>query len=84
VARVSRRVIVGMLFATVPGLLMIPVFYVSVRRVFGDKLEKVSEKRPITMRTTGSKRSKSKHPSRCEPPWTGQQMRRTKESARDA
>jgi multidrug efflux pump len=39
-------VIGGMLFATLLGLPMIPVFYVSVRRVLGDKLDEVSEKRP--------------------------------------
>ncbi len=31
----------GMLFATVLGLLLIPVFYVAVRRVLGDKLDEV-------------------------------------------
>jgi hypothetical protein len=45
VTRVSRRVTGGMLFATVLGLLMIPVFYASVRRVPGDKLDEVLEKR---------------------------------------
>ncbi|MNS41771.1 Multidrug resistance protein MexB [compost metagenome] len=32
-------VIGGMLAATVLGLLLIPVFYVSVRRLLGDKLD---------------------------------------------
>ncbi len=36
----------GMLFATFLGLLLIPVFYVSVRRLLGDKLDEVSEKLP--------------------------------------
>ncbi|SEL66471.1 multidrug efflux pump [Variovorax sp. YR750] len=34
----------GMLFATFLGLLMIPVFYVVVRRVLGDKLDQPSRK----------------------------------------
>ena len=37
-------VIGGMLFATVFGLLLIPVFYVSVRRMLGDKLDEVTHK----------------------------------------
>jgi len=32
-------VIGGMLFATILGLLLIPVFYVSVRRLLGEKLD---------------------------------------------
>jgi multidrug efflux pump len=43
---ISACVIGGMLFATLLGLPMIPVFYVSVRRVLGDKLDEVPEKRP--------------------------------------
>jgi multidrug efflux pump len=39
-------VIGGMLFATVLGLLLIPVFYVSVRRLLGDKLDEVSKRPP--------------------------------------
>jgi multidrug efflux pump len=39
-------VIGGMLFATFLGLLLIPVFYVSVRRMLGDKLDEVSHKMP--------------------------------------
>jgi multidrug efflux pump len=35
-----------MLFATFLGLLLIPVFYVVVRRVLGDKLDEVSHKLP--------------------------------------
>jgi multidrug efflux pump len=35
-----------MLFATLLGLLLIPVFYVSVRRLLGDKLDEVSTKLP--------------------------------------
>jgi multidrug efflux pump len=36
----------GMLFATFLGLLLIPVFYVSVRRMLGDKLDEVSKTMP--------------------------------------
>jgi multidrug efflux pump len=39
-------VIGGMLFATFFGLLLIPVFYVVVRRLLGDKLDEVSKKMP--------------------------------------
>ena len=41
---IGTGVIGGMLFATVFGLLLIPVFYVAVRRVLGDKLDEVSHK----------------------------------------
>jgi multidrug efflux pump len=43
---IGTGVIGGMLFATFLGLLMIPVFYVAVRRVLGDKLDEVSQKSP--------------------------------------
>jgi multidrug efflux pump len=43
---IGTGVIGGMLFATFLGLLMIPVFYVAVRRVLGDKLDEVSHKAP--------------------------------------
>jgi multidrug efflux pump len=36
---IGTGVIGGMLFATFLGLLLIPVFYVSVRRLLGDKLD---------------------------------------------
>jgi multidrug efflux pump len=36
---IGTGVIGGMLFATFLGLLMIPVFYVIVRRLLGDKLD---------------------------------------------
>jgi multidrug efflux pump len=39
---IGTGVIGGMLFATFLGLLLIPVFYVSVRRMLGDKLDEVS------------------------------------------
>lgn len=35
---IGTGVIGGMLFATVFGLLLIPVFYVTVRRLLGDRL----------------------------------------------
>jgi multidrug efflux pump len=38
---IAAGVIGGMLFATLLGLLLIPVFYVTVRRVLGDKLDEV-------------------------------------------
>jgi multidrug efflux pump len=38
---IGTGVIGGMLFATFLGLLLIPVFYVAVRRVLGDKLDQV-------------------------------------------
>jgi multidrug efflux pump len=40
-SRHDTNVIGGMLFATGFGLLLIAVFYVSVRRVLGDKLDEV-------------------------------------------
>jgi multidrug efflux pump len=43
---IGTGVIGGMIFATVLGLLLIPVFYVSVRRMLGDKLDAVSHKLP--------------------------------------
>ncbi len=45
---IGTGVIGGMLFATIFGLLLIPVFYVIVRRIVGDKLDgvKVTEKEP--------------------------------------
>jgi len=43
---IGTGVIGGMLFATFLGLLLIPVFYVSVRRMLGDKLDEVSKKMP--------------------------------------
>jgi multidrug efflux pump len=36
---IGTGVIGGMLFATLLGLLLIPVFYVVVRRLLGDRLE---------------------------------------------
>jgi multidrug efflux pump len=41
---IGTGVIGGMLFATFLGLLLIPVFYVVVRRLLGDKLDEVSHK----------------------------------------
>ena len=43
---IGTGVIGGMLFATFLGLLLIPVFYIIVRRVLGDKLDEVSQKAP--------------------------------------
>jgi multidrug efflux pump len=43
---IGTGVIGGMLFATFLGLGLIPVFYVAVRRVLGDKLDEVSHKVP--------------------------------------
>jgi multidrug efflux pump len=43
---IGTGVIGGMLFATFLGLLLIPVFYIAVRRVLGDKLDEVSQKAP--------------------------------------
>jgi multidrug efflux pump len=40
---IGTGVIGGMIFATFLGVLLIPVFYVSVRRLLGDKLEPVEE-----------------------------------------
>ncbi|MGV2288086.1 efflux RND transporter permease subunit [Trinickia sp. YCB016] len=42
---IGTGVIGGMLFATVFGLLLIPVFYVTVRRLLGDKLDEIALKR---------------------------------------
>jgi multidrug efflux pump len=41
---IGTGVIGGMLFATFLGLLLIPVFYVSVRRMLGDKLDEATHK----------------------------------------
>src|SRR6202522_3359712 len=41
---IGTGVIGGMLFATFLGLLMIPVFYVIVRRLLGDKLDEIAHK----------------------------------------
>jgi multidrug efflux pump len=41
---IGTGVIGGMLFATFLGLLLIPVFYVAVRRLLGDKLDVVTQK----------------------------------------
>jgi multidrug efflux pump len=43
---IGTGVIGGMLFATILGLLFIPVFYTSVRRMLGDKLDEVSHNMP--------------------------------------
>ena len=40
---IGTGVIGGMLFATFLGLLFIPIFYVFVRRLLGDKLEPPEE-----------------------------------------
>jgi multidrug efflux pump len=45
---IGTGVIGGMVFATVFGLLLIPVFYVTVRRLLGDKIDEVS-KRPVDL-----------------------------------
>src|SRR3546814_16425305 len=43
---IGTGVIGGMLFATILGLLLIPVFYVVVRRLLGDKLDEEPEDKP--------------------------------------
>ncbi|MDR5781338.1 efflux RND transporter permease subunit [Caballeronia sp. LZ065] len=43
---IGTGVIGGMLFATFLGLLLIPVFYVVVRQMLGDKLDEISHKMP--------------------------------------
>jgi multidrug efflux pump len=43
---IGTGVIGGMLFATFLGLLLIPVFYVTVRRLLGDKMDEVANKAP--------------------------------------
>jgi len=43
---IGTGVIGGMLFATFFSLMLIPVFYVAVRRLLGDKLDEVSHKMP--------------------------------------
>ena len=40
---IGTGVIGGMLFATFLGVLFIPIFYVAVRRLLGDKLESAEE-----------------------------------------
>jgi multidrug efflux pump len=39
---IATGVIGGMLFATLLGLLLIPIFYVTVRRILGDKLDEAT------------------------------------------
>jgi multidrug efflux pump len=39
---IGTGVIGGMAFATIFGLLLIPVFYVTVRRLLGDKLDEIT------------------------------------------
>ena len=43
---IGTGVIGGMIFATFLGLMMIPIFYVIVRRLLGDKLDEVSHNMP--------------------------------------
>jgi multidrug efflux pump len=43
---IATGVIGGMLFATLLGLLLIPIFYVTVRRALGDKLDEVTRAPP--------------------------------------
>jgi multidrug efflux pump len=45
---IGTGVIGGMLFATFLGLLLIPVFYVSVRRLLGDKLDGDGKDQPVS------------------------------------
>jgi multidrug efflux pump len=40
---IGTGVIGGMLFATFLGLLLIPVFYVTVRRLLGDKMDEIAK-----------------------------------------
>jgi multidrug efflux pump len=40
---IGTGVIGGMLFATFLGVLFVPIFYVLVRRMLGDKLDEVSQ-----------------------------------------
>ncbi len=42
---IGTGVIGGMLFATIFGVLLIPVFYVAVRRVLGDRLDEIAQQR---------------------------------------
>jgi len=42
---IGTGVIGGMLFATIFGVLLIPVFYVAVRRLLGDKLDEIAPRR---------------------------------------
>jgi multidrug efflux pump len=42
---IGTGVIGGMVFATIFGLLLIPVFYVTVRRLLGDKLDEIAPRR---------------------------------------
>ena len=40
---IGTGVIGGMIFATFLGVLFIPIFYVAVRRLLGDKMESAEE-----------------------------------------
>ena len=42
---IGTGVIGGMAFATIFGVLLVPVFYVTVRRLLGDKLDEIAPKR---------------------------------------
>jgi multidrug efflux pump len=44
---IATGVIGGMLFATFLGLLLIPIFYVTVRRILGDKLDEANRSGPV-------------------------------------
>jgi len=60
---IGTGVIGGMLFATFFGLMLIPVFYVVVRRLLGDKLDEVSHKMPHHDRDDGDEDGHGKHDS---------------------
>ncbi|MCC7256345.1 MAG: multidrug efflux RND transporter permease subunit [Dokdonella sp.] len=51
---IGTGVVGGMLFATILGLLFIPVFYVAVRRLLGDKMEPIEETRAALIGGPGS------------------------------
>ena len=64
---IGTGVIGGMIFATFLGLLLIPVFYVTVRRLLGDKLDEVSH----TIRQGHGPAAASDTPSGGNPPQGG-------------
>jgi multidrug efflux pump len=53
---IGTGVIGGMVFATFLGVLFIPVFYVVVRRILGDKLDEVSQKIALQGQGAGRER----------------------------
>ena len=66
---IGTGVIGGMLFATILGLLLIPVFFVSVRQVLGEKLD--GDGKDVKHSQTGNDGEQKKLPPPDEEPYRG-------------